>query len=223
MWKKVAALMGSVIFGLSVSTASLAADAPYEEGVNYEVRTDKLTPYKEIREFFSFWCGHCFALQGDFDRIKDAFPNAKFERNPVAMLGGPMGPESQRAIAVAQNLGFEDIFVNYLFTQMHQAGNIPMSHADMVAIAVGSGIPQTRFEQEYNSFPIIGKVAQFDRWGQDINIEAVPEILVNGKYLVTMESVENVDQMIDLIGYLLEKDNLPDAPQGKPQVTTKAK
>ena len=134
-----------------------------------------------------------------------------------------MGPESQRAIAVAQNLGFEDIFVNYLFTQMHQAGNIPMSHADMVAIAVGSGIPQTRFEQEYNSFPIIGKVAQFDRWGQDINIEAVPEILVNGKYLVTMESVENVEQMIDLIGYLLEKDNLPDAPQGKPQVTTKAK
>ena len=211
MWKKVAALMGSVIFGLSVSTASLAADAPYEEGVNYEVRTDKLTPYKEIREFFSFWCGHCFALQGDFDRIKDAFPNAKFERNPVAMLGGPMGPESQRAIAVAQNLGFEDIFVNYLFTQMHQAGNIPMSHADMVAIAVGCGIPQTRFEQEYNSFPIIGKVAQFDRWGQDI------------KYLVTMESVENVEQMIDLIGYLLEKDNLPDAPQGKPQVTTKAK
>ena len=101
MWKKVAALMGSVVFGLSVSTASLAADAPYEEGVNYEVRTDKLTPYKEIREFFSFWCGHCFALQGDFDRIKDAFPNAKFERNPVAMLGGPMGPESQRAIAVA--------------------------------------------------------------------------------------------------------------------------
>lgn len=223
MWKKVAALMGSVIFGLSVSTASLAADAPYEEGVNYEVRTDKLTPYKEIREFFSFWCGHCFALQGDFDRIKDAFPNAKFERNPVAMLGGPMGPESQRAIAVAQNLGFEDIFVNYLFTQMHQAGNIPMSHADMVAIAVGCGIPQTRFEQEYNSFPIIGKVAQFDRWGQDINIEAVPEILVNGKYLVTMESVENVEQMIDLIGYLLEKDNLPDAPQGKSQVTTKAK
>ena len=70
MWKKVAALMGSVVFGLSVSTASLAADAPYEEGVNYEVRTDKLTPYKEIREFFSFWCGHCFALQGDFDRIK---------------------------------------------------------------------------------------------------------------------------------------------------------
>ena len=113
--------------------------------------------------------------------------------------------------------------MNYLFTQMHQAGNIPMSHADMVAIAVGSGIPQTRFEQEYNSFPIIGKVAQFDRWGQDINIEAVPEILVNGKYLVTMESVENVEQMIDLIGYLLEKDNLPDAPQGKPQVTTKAK
>lgn len=213
MWKKVAALISSVALGLSVSTISLAAETTYEEGVNYEVRTDKLTPTKEIREFFSFWCGHCYALQGDFERLKEAFPQAAFERNPVSMLGGPMGPESQRALAVASNLGFEDIFVDYLFNEMHQKGNIPMSHADMVAIAVASGIPKTRFEQEYNTFPIIGKVAQYDRWGQDINIEAVPEILVNGKYLVTMESVDNVDQLIDLVGYLLNKDELPDAPQ----------
>ena len=58
---------------------------------------------------------------------------------------------------------------------------------------------------------MIGKVAQFDKWCQDINIEAVPEIVVNGKYLVTMESVETREQLIDLIGYLLNKDNVPDA------------
>lgn len=221
MWKKVVALASTVMLGLVVSTASFAADAKYEEGVNYEVRTDKLTAHKEIREFFSFWCGHCFLLQKDFDAIKEAFPEAAFERNPVSMLGGMMGPESQRALAVASNLGFEDVFVKHLFNQMHQEGNIPMSHRDMVSIAVASGIPQTRFEQEFNSFLVIGKVAQYDKWGQDINIEAVPEILVNGKYLVTMESVENLDQMIDLIGYLLNKDNLPDAPQGKAQVAAK--
>ena len=197
-----------------------AADA-FKEGVNYKVIAQTATPHKEIREFFSFWCGHCYSLQGDFDAIKKAFPNAAFERNPVSMLGGPMGPESQRALAVAANLGFEDIFVETLFREMHQNGNIPLSHADMVAIAVASGIPQTRFEQEYNTFPIIGRVAQYDRWGQDINIEAVPELLVNGKYLVTMESVENLEQLTALIGYLLEKDNLPDAPQGKAQVSTK--
>lgn len=218
MWKKLVALVSMVAI-LTLSLPCMAVE--YQEGVNYEVRTDKLTPTKEIREFFSFWCGHCYSLQGDFDAIKKAFPNAAFERNPVSMLGGPMGPESQRALAVAANLGFEDIFVETLFREMHQNGNIPMSHADMVAIAVASGIPQTRFEQEYNTFPIIGRVAQYDRWGQDINIEAVPEILVNGKYLVTMESVENLEQLTALIGYLLEKDNLPDAPQGKAQVSTK--
>lgn len=211
MWKKVAMWSCAVVASLFLSQVSMAADAKYVEGENYQVRTDKLTATKEIREFFSFWCGHCFSLQGDFDAIKKAFPNAKFERNPVMMLGGPMGPESQRAMAVATNMGIEDVFVHELFKRMHIDGKIPMNHGEIASFMTSIGVPQDKFEKEYNSFPVIGKVAQFDKWGKDINIEAVPEILVNGKYLVTMESVKDRNELIDLIGYLLELDNVPDA------------
>ena len=200
MWKKLLVVAGACLMAFGVMTsASAAASTEYQEGVNYQVRSDKLTATKEIREFFSFWCGHCFAMQPDFDAIAATYPQARFERNPVSMLGGMMGPETQRAIAVAQNLGIEDLFVHELFQSMHMEHQIPMSHQDLVAFVAS------------NSFPVIGKVAQFDKWCQDINIEAVPEIVVNGKYLVTMESVETREQLIDLIGYLLNKDNVPDA------------
>lgn len=212
MFKKIAAFGMAMVASVFMAQASMAAQATtYKEGVHYQVRTDKLTAHKEIREFFSFWCSHCFSLQSTFDAVHDAYPNAAFERNPVAMLGGPMGPESQRALVVATNLGLQDVFVKELFNQMHNEGNIPMTHAQLVEFMGTIGIAKDKFEREFNSFPVLGKVAQLDKWGDDINIEAVPEILINGKYLVTMESVNSDKELIDLIGYLLKLDNLPDA------------
>lgn len=209
MWKKIVAAVA--VLSASLFLTQTAISAEYKEGVNYQVRGSNLTPHKEIREFFSFWCGHCFSLQGDFDKIEQTYPKASFERNPVSMLGGHMGPESQRALVVAKNMGIEDLYVKELFNQMHNEGNIPMSHEQMTQFMTSIGMPKDKFDREFNSFPVIGAVAQFDKWAKDADIDAVPEILVNGKYLVTMESVSDLQELIDLIGYLLEKDNVPDA------------
>ncbi len=221
MFKKLLALGFAACAAVVLSTSALAAEAKYEEGVNYQVRTDKLTKVKEIREFFSFWCGHCYALQESFDNIAKAYPEAAFERNPVHMLGGRMGAESQKAMAVATNLGMQDLFVKELFKRMHVENKIPMSHEEMADFMASIGIAKNKYEKEYTSFPILGMVSKYDQWGKDINIEAVPEILINGKYLVTMESVENEKEMLDLIGYLLNKDGLPDANENVAKAAAK--
>ena len=203
------------IAALMLAHGALAADTKFVEGKHYEVRSNQLTKTKEIREFFSFFCGHCFSLQDSFARIEKAFPNAVFAHNPVPMLGGPMGPELQRAYAVAANLGMDKIFTSELFESMHRKNIIPRSHAEVVAFAASIGIPRDRFERDFNSFPMIGKVAEFDRWDTLIKIDAVPELLVNGKYMVTMENISTEQEMIDLINYLFTLDNLPDAPKAK--------
>lgn len=209
MWKKFIA--GLTLVVASVISLNTLQAAEYKEGVNYQVRGENLTKTKEIREFFSFWCGHCYSLQADFDFIENSFLQAEFVRNPVSMLGGYMGPESQRGLIVAKNLGLEDVYVKELFKQMHEEGNIPMSHQDLVNFMTTIGVAKDKFEQEFNSFVAVGKVAQLDKWAKDADIDAVPEILVNGKYLVTMESVNNKEELAALIGYLLNKDNVPDA------------
>lgn len=209
MWKKFIA--GLTLVVASVISLNTVQAAEYKEGVNYQVRGETLTKTKEIREFFSFWCGHCYSLQADFDFIENSFLQAEFVRNPVSMLGGYMGPESQRGLIVAKNLGLEDVYVKELFKQMHEEGNIPMSHQDLVNFMTTIGVAKDKFEQEFNSFVAVGKVAQLDKWAKDADIDAVPEILVNGKYLVTMESVNNKEELAALIGYLLNKDNVPDA------------
>ena len=66
MFKKLLAIGFAAVTAISILNTAVAADAKYKEGVNYQVRAEKLTEVKEIREFFSFWCGHCFSLQETF-------------------------------------------------------------------------------------------------------------------------------------------------------------
>ena len=180
-----------------------AADA-CKEGVNYKGIAQTATPHKEIREFFSFWCGHCYSLQPMFNQIEKRFENeATFERNPINLMGGNMGVESQKALAVAQLLKIDDLYVETLFKQMHVDGNIPSSHDDFVRLFESLGVPAQTFESDYNSFPVLGKVSTWDKLTDDYKLDAVPEVVINGKYLTIMESVDTQGEFIDLIAYLL--------------------
>lgn len=208
MFKKL--LAGFVVCAsmLVLSNIALAANTmQYKEGTHYLVRGKTPTPKKEIREFFSFWCGHCFHMQNSFKKVKEQIPEAEFIPNPVMMLGGFMGPESQKAVVVAENFGLRDEFIDRLFKMMHEDGKIPMSTSDLADFATTIGIPRNKFLSEIGSFPVLGKVAQFDKKADEAEIDAVPELLVNGRYLVIMDDIENDEQLVDLVRFLVHLDD----------------
>lgn len=213
MWAKFISLVFFVVFTVTaaLSPAQAAVDTPvWKEGTHYFVKDLPLTAKKEIREFFSFWCGHCFAMQPFFRELKKDNPDADFVHNPVRMLGGTMGPATQRAYVIAANAGLGDVFVSELFNDMHVNRNIPVSYEDLAVFMTKVGIPRKTFDNEYRSFPVIGAVGQLDSVTDRAEIEAVPEILVNGRYLVNTEELNSEQEMKDLVKYLLHKDNMPE-------------
>lgn len=193
------------LFGGGLATSVQATT--YEEGTHYEKRSEIKSKTPEIREFYSYWCGHCFSMQDMFHRIADKFKDkAKFVRNPVDLMGGAMGPESQKALAVATLIGIDEEFSNTLFKSMHQEGKIPHSINDFVYIFEQLGIPEDKFNRDYISFPVQGMVASWNKATEDLNIDAVPEIVVNGKYVVNMSAVNNEEELINVIDYVLTLD-----------------
>ena len=94
---------------LSIFFISSAQARDYKEGLDYEIRATNKTVEPEIREFFSFFCSHCFAMEKPFSQMAEFFKGkAKFIVNPVGLIGGDVGVESQKAYAVAINLEIED-------------------------------------------------------------------------------------------------------------------
>lgn len=189
---------------LSIFFISSAQARDYKEGLDYEIRATNKTVEPEIREFFSFFCSHCFAMEKPFSQMAEFFKGkAKFIVNPVGLIGGDVGVESQKAYAVAINLEIEDELKEELFNRIHVKQDIPEDHDYFAVLFESLGVPSEKYEQIYNSFVTQAKVAEYDRHTKEMKIEAVPEIVVNGKYLVKTDNLESIEDYESIVSYLL--------------------
>lgn len=189
---------------LSIFFISSAQARDYKEGLDYEIRATNKTVEPEIREFFSFFCSHCFAMEKPFSQMAEFFKGkAKFIVNPVGLIGGDVGVESQKAYAVAINLEIEDELKEELFNRIHVKQDIPENHDYFAELFESLGVPSEKYEQIYNSFVTQAKVAEYDRHTKEMKIDAVPEIVVNGKYLVKTDNLESIEDYESIVSYLL--------------------
>ena len=189
---------------LSIFFISSAQARDYKEGLDYEIRATNKTVEPEIREFFSFFCSHCFAMEKPFYQMAEFFKGkAKFIVNPVGLIGGDVGVESQKAYAVAINLEIEDELKEELFNRIHVKQDIPEDHDYFAELFESLGVPSEKYEQIYNSFVTQAKVAEYDRHTKEMKIDAVPEIVVNGKYLVKTDNLESIEDYESIVSYLL--------------------
>ena len=189
---------------LSIFFISSAQARDYKEGLDYEIRATNKTVEPEIREFFSFFCSHCFAMEKPFSQMAEFFKGkAKFIVNPVGLIGGDVGVESQKAYAVAINLEIEDELKEELFNRIHVKQDIPEDHDYFAELFESLVVPSEKYEQIYNSFVTQAKVAEYDRHTKEMKIDAVPEIVVNGKYLVKTDNLESIEDYESIVSYLL--------------------
>ncbi|MGN0909660.1 MAG: thiol:disulfide interchange protein DsbA/DsbL [Succinivibrio sp.] len=199
-------LIAAAALVLAASMPAMAddANAEYKEGEDYKVLETPKSETPEIREFFSFYCGHCFQMQGPFEQVAKAFEGkAKFEMNPVNALGGDMGVASEQAYAVAVVEGVGAEFVKELFDAIHVKQENPVMADYFLQKLQEVGIPHDKAVSEINSFVVKGMTAKWDKMVADAKIEAVPEIVVNGKYQVNMEKLNTVEDLIKVVGYLV--------------------
>ncbi|MBO6257993.1 MAG: thiol:disulfide interchange protein DsbA/DsbL [Succinivibrio sp.] len=188
-------------FGASAQTGE---EKQYTQGVDYEVRGTAKSEKPSVREFFSFWCGHCYMMQEPFAVLaKHLKGKAEFLPTPVSILGGEMGIESQKSYVIARMHGIEELYASTLFEKIHVKDEIPSSHEDFVTLFKELGVAQDEFDKEFVSFPVTGAASKIDSLTESLGIDAVPEIVVNDKYLVLMEKLETVGDLLNVIDYLL--------------------
>lgn len=161
----------------------------------------------EVLEVFWYGCSHCFRFEPLINDYKANKPDyVDFDLFP-AMWNGLMKIHAQVYYA-AEALGAVDALHEPIFNAINLQGNRLQNERQIGDLFVEHGIPREEFEQAFNSFAVRTKVNQAESRMSDYQIRSTPNMVVNGKYLVTTgANVPTQQEMLEVVKFLVEKEH----------------
>ncbi|WP_053145227.1 thiol:disulfide interchange protein DsbA [Erwinia billingiae] len=190
-----------------------ASAAQFTDGQQYVTMQKPVAGEPQVLEFFSFFCPHCYEFEHVWhvsDAVKKALPaDTKVTKYHVEFLGGEMGKTVTQAWAVAMALGVEDKVTTPLFDGIQKTQTITDAASLKDAFVKAAGITPEAYDGAWNSFVVKSLVAQQEKAAADVQLQGVPAMFVNGKYMVNnggldTSSMDNyVQQYANVVKFLL--------------------
>lgn len=208
--------LGILLAGLLLASTCSAADTPaapvakWEAGKNYFV-IDPPQPTAsgnqvEVLEVFSYACPHCAHFQPYAEELKLALPAyASFGYMPA--IFSPQWEPYARAFYTAQSLGVLEKTHQALFDALHR-DHLPLHTIDDLAgFYAQHGVDKAKFLAESASFETESKLTRSRNLVKADGIDGTPSIVVDGKYRITAASAGGYPQLIELVGWLVQKEH----------------
>jgi len=198
---------------LSAFSASAYA-AQYAEGKQYTQVSETASSKAEVREYFSFYCPHCFRFEPFMETVKKNLPTGvKFERNHVDFLRAA-SPKIQamltKSVVVAEQLGMDKKLIGAVFKYIHIQRAVITTEKDIRNIFVLNGADGEKFDKLMKSFSVNSKAKLMKKHQETMSqkraITGVPAVIVNGKYRINTQELDkdNFEQDYqNLVAYLL--------------------
>jgi thiol:disulfide interchange protein DsbA len=184
MTRRLLPAMAALLTALSFSV--LAQPAAPEEGKEY-LRLKAPQPVEtgkkiEVIEFFSYGCPHCKDLEPFLQKWSKTMPaDVQFRRVPVMF--------QDRWVALAKvyytldALGEDARLSPEVFVAVHDRGMSLWQDKTFFDWAASQGLDRKKVEDMYNSFGIGGKVNRARAVAQAYQVQSVPLIVVDGKFV----------------------------------------
>ena len=188
--------------------ASAAWPADLVEGRDY-LRLKNPQPVEtgkkiEVIEFFSYGCPHCNDLEPILQAwLKTVPPDVQFRRVPVIF--------QQRWEALAKiyytldAMGEETRLSPEVFKAIHADGLPLYDEKTFFDWAARHGMDRARVAEVYNSFGVASKYNRAKVLAQTFNIQSVPTVVVDGKFLTSSDRVGTHDKLPPVLDALIVK------------------
>ena len=206
----------SALFGLLLAPMVWAVGGPYEEGVHYTVISEQGTNKPEFKEFFSFYCPHCFAFEPYVTSLEKSLPEGTaFKKFHVDFMPQAK-PEIQQMLAQAMALGKVkgkgDEVAKALFDHIHVKHKAFANAEDIKAVVVGAGIDAATYDKDIKSYSIMSQVKLMQKeqatYSKARVLDGVPTFIINGRYKIDLRKLDSSNAEQDfkaLVNYLLAK------------------
>ncbi len=209
--KKVIALLACLVTGLALAATPpqyttdaqkkagerRATLATLKEGDQYTLinpagKADQPT----VVEFFSYTCGHCFAMESFLGTWKKEKPgNVNFQRMHVVGMFGEQGDMLAKAFYTAEVLGIIEKVHQPFFDLIHVDKKMPKSDAEIAAYFAKFGVKEEVVLSTMKSFAVNMKMGQAKQALQKYRLRGVPGFVINDKYFADGKTAKNLDML----------------------------
>lgn len=197
-----------LVFLLANSALLQAAD--FKAGVHYKVLPtqqqtssgDKI----EVLEFFWYGCPHCYSLDPYMRAWKQTKP-ANIEVIRVPAIFRPEWEVQARTYYALSNMGVIEDVHGKIFSALHNDKKRLNTKSQMVDFIERQGVDRKKFLDEYNSFAVNGMARKAKKQIKAYQIQGVPALAVNGKYLVNGSMAGSYANMIKIVEYLAVRES----------------
>jgi thiol:disulfide interchange protein DsbA len=194
------------------AAATTTAPTPWQDGVNYTrlvpaQPTDVPPGQIEVLEFFWYACPHCYAIDGQVEawrKTKAAY--ISFSRVPVMWSEGHRS--TARLFYTLKSLGKLDQLHAEVFKEIH-VNNDPLIAPDPNDVAGAErvqaqfvakfGISDSDFKKAYQSIGVETSLQRADELVQRYHIDAVPAVVIDGKYKADVRTAGSPERLLALI------------------------
>lgn len=174
----------------------------------------------EVLEVFSYACPFCNQFQPVIHQLERSLPrNAQMVFLPAAFNATEDWPMFQRAYFAAQALGIAQRTQQAMFDAVWKTGELaivepgtnrlrrpaPTIEDAAHCYARLTGVSPQTFLAAARSFGVEMKMREADQQIAAMQVTGTPCIVVDGKYVVQMDSLHSRDEVISLVKYLVAR------------------
>jgi len=202
-----ALLAAGVAPTLLLSASGAWAQAPAQNGdfSLIEPPQPQANPAKiEVLEFFTYACPHCSAFEpivGPWSRSLPA--DVAFRRVPVNFLFN--AENFQRTYFALEQVGLVEQMQAKVFAAVHVDRQRLDKPEDVAALVAKNGGDGAKFLAAFKSFSVATSVNRAKKMQADYKIDAVPALVVGGRYLTSPSQAKGGPQALAVADALIDK------------------
>ena len=190
-----------VICFLLVMTASFA-NPKY-----VQISNQKQTEYDQIviYEFFWYGCPHCFNLEPTMNQIEaDLGKDTILIKVPVSLRD--TWQNHAKAYFTLKQMNLDDDLHEKLFEEIHINSQRLDTKDSLSQFVSNNGYNAKKFEELFDSFGTEIRMNKASRLAREYQINSVPALVINGKYMTSGSYVSSYDELVDVVNLLVEKE-----------------
>ncbi|MFN2348316.1 MAG: thiol:disulfide interchange protein DsbA/DsbL [Thioalkalivibrio sp.] len=199
-------LFGLLLAGLFMLPAQASEPA---EGIDYKV-LERPVPTRvedgqvEVLELFWYGCPHCYHFEPHVQAWKDGKPeHVQFEYLPAVF--NDLWALHARVFYAAEAIGKLDSLHSPFFHAIHAQGRRMADERSILRFVEQQGVDPAEFRAALVSDEVTNRVREAIQQTRDYQVEGVPSVVVDGRYLVTASMAGGFEQMIKVMEHLVEK------------------